>query len=56
MKTNISISLDEKLIENLKEKSAKVQRTLSSYINLALSNYIKDKEKIKNKKLVRRTK
>ena len=44
LKEKISITIDNDLLEKLREKAEYDDRSLSSYINLILRRYIEEKE------------
>ncbi len=46
LKTKISITIDNEIVDKLKELSEQDDRSLSQYINLILKEYLK--EKIRN--------
>lgn len=43
LKTKISITLDNEIVDKLKELSEQDDRSLSQYINLILKEYLKKK-------------
>ena len=43
LKEKISVTLDSDLLEKLREKAEKDDRSLSSYINLILKRFLEDK-------------
>ena len=45
LKTKVSITLDEPVIEKIKELADKDDRNFSQYINMVLKDWIKQKEK-----------
>lgn len=45
LKTSVSLSLDEDVVERLRILAEEDDRPLSSYINLVLRNYLRDLEK-----------
>ncbi|MBE7047690.1 MAG: ribbon-helix-helix protein, CopG family [Ruminococcaceae bacterium] len=44
LKTKISITLDNEIVDKLKELSEQDDRSLSQYINLILKEYLKKKQ------------
>ena len=44
LKEKISITIDNDILETLREKAEYDDRSLSSYINLVLRRFIEDKE------------
>lgn len=44
LKTKISITLDNEIVDKLKELSEQDDRSLSQYINLILREYLKEKK------------
>ena len=45
LKEKISITIDSNLLEKLKERAEKDDRSVSSYINLILRKYMEEEEK-----------
>jgi len=45
LKTKVSITLDETVIEKIKELAEEDDRNFSQYINMVLKDWIKRKEK-----------
>lgn len=45
LKEKISITIDNDLLERIREEAENDDRSLSQYINLILKNHIKSKEK-----------
>lgn len=43
LKQNVSITLDEDVIQQIKELAEKNDRSFSQYINLILKSYLKNK-------------
>ena len=48
LKTKVSITLDSELIEKIKKLAEEDDRSFSQYINLIISDYLKEKEKNEN--------
>ncbi len=44
LKSKVSITLDEDIINELKELAEKDDRSFSQYVNLILRNYINDRK------------
>lgn len=44
LKNKVSITLDEDIIQQLKELAEKDDRSFSQYVNLILRNYLKDQK------------
>lgn len=51
LKAKVSITLDEDIIEELKQLAEKEDRSLSQFINRILKGYLKGEKKIKNKEI-----
>ncbi len=47
LKQKVSITLDEDIIEQIKELAEEEQRSFSQYINLVLTDYLKNHHKNK---------
>nr|WP_325185363.1 toxin-antitoxin system protein [uncultured Oscillibacter sp.] len=45
LKVKISVSLDEEIVKKLRILAEEDDRQLSSYINLVLRNYLREREK-----------
>lgn len=50
LKTKVSITLDEEIIDKIKDLAEKDDRSFSQYINLVLKEYLKERKKIENEK------
>ena len=50
LKTKVSITLDEEIIDKIKELAEQDDRSFSQYINLVLKEYLKERNKIENEK------
>ncbi len=49
LKTKVSITLDDDIVEKIKILSEKDDRSFSQYINVILKNYLEDKNNKQNK-------
>ena len=45
LKVKVSLSLDEEIVKKLRVLAEEDDRQLSSYINLVLRNYLREREK-----------
>lgn len=45
LKTKVSITLDEEIIDKIKELAEQDDRSFSQYINLVLKEYLKERKK-----------
>ncbi len=50
LKDNVSITLDEDIVQKIKEYSLRDDRSFSQYINMVLRNYIRELENKENSK------
>lgn len=49
LKEKISITIDQPILEKIKERSEYQDRSVSSYINLVMKKHFEQLEKLKNK-------